>query len=52
MAVVGPVSGAIGIQETIWAAFAISLVCQFAIVALPSVRGMRASESRPNLATG
>jgi MFS family permease len=52
MAVVGPVSAAIGIQETIWAAFAISLACQLAIVALPSVRGMRASEPRPSLATG
>jgi len=47
MAIVGPVSVAIGIQETIWAAFAISLACQVAIVAVPSVRAIRAPEAEP-----
>ncbi len=47
MAIVGPVAAAIGIQETLWAAFAISLVCQLSIVALPSVRAIRAPEPEP-----
>jgi len=47
MAIVGPVSAAVGIQETIWAAFAISLACQVAIVAVPSVRAIRAPEAEP-----
>lgn len=49
MAIVGPVAAGIGLQETLWAGFAISLVCQLAIVALPSVRAMRAPE--PELIT-
>ena len=47
MAIVGPVAAAIGIQETLWAAFAIALACQVAIVALPSVRAIRAHEPEP-----
>lgn len=48
MAIAGPVSVAIGIQEAIWAAFAISFVCQVAIVALPSVRAIRAPDPEPS----
>jgi len=44
MAIVGPVAAGIGIQETLWAALAISLACQLSIVALPSVRAIRAPE--------
>jgi MFS family permease len=51
LAVVGPVSAAFGIQETIWAAFAIALACQLAIVALPSVRAIRAPAPEPAPAT-
>lgn len=47
MAIAGPVAAAIGIQETIWAAFAITLVCQLSIVSLPSVRAIRAPETEP-----
>jgi transmembrane secretion effector len=46
MAIVGPVAAGIGIQETLWAGFTISLACQLAIVALPSVRAMRAPEPK------
>jgi MFS family permease len=45
MAVAGPVAAAIGVQETIWAAFAISLVCQLVILLIPSVRAIRAPAS-------
>lgn len=51
MAIAGPVAAAIGIQETIWAAFGIALVCQFAIVSLPSVRAIRAPEPEPAAVT-
>jgi hypothetical protein len=47
MAIVGPISAGIGIQETVWAAFAISLACQLAIIAVPSVWGIRTSEPEP-----
>ncbi len=42
MAAAGPVAERIGIQPTLWAAFAIALVCQVAIVLVPSVRAIRA----------
>ncbi len=51
MAIAGPVSVAVGIQEAIWAAFAISLACQTVIVALPSVRAIRAPEPEPAIAS-
>ena len=42
MAAVGPVSDAIGIQPTLWAAFGIALACQVTIAFIPSVRRIRA----------
>ena len=50
MAIVGPVAAGIGIQQTLWVGFAVSLVCLLAITALPSVRAIRAPE--PELVTG
>ena len=44
MAAVGPVSDAIGIQPTLWAAFGIALACQVTIALIPSVRKIRAPE--------
>ena len=45
MAAAGPVADAIGVQPTLWAAFTIALVCQVAIVLVPSVRAIRAPET-------
>jgi hypothetical protein len=44
MAAAGPVAGAIGVQATIWASFAIALACQAVIALIPSVRAIRAPE--------
>jgi MFS family permease len=46
MAAAGPVADAIGVQPTLWAAFTIALVCQVAIVLVPSVRAIRAPETK------
>ena len=45
MASAGPVANAIGVQPTLWAAFAIALVCQVATALVPSVRAIRAPET-------
>ena len=52
MAAVGPVADAIGVQATLWAAFAIALVCQVAIALVPSVRAIRAPRARAGLRRG
>jgi MFS family permease len=46
MAIVGPTAAWIGVQETLWAGFAIALLCQLLIVALPSVRALRMPEQQ------
>jgi len=49
MAAVGPVAAAIGVQETLWAAFVIALACQVTIALVPSVRSIRAPEAETGL---
>jgi MFS family permease len=44
MAFVGPVSGAIGVDETLWLAIVICLAATAVIAAMPSVRAIRAPE--------
>jgi len=48
LALVGPLAAGIGISTTLWAAAAVMLVCQIAVLLVPSVRRL---ESRPD-ATG
>lgn len=47
LAVVGPMAAAIGVDETLWLAAAISLATIGASAALPSVRAIRAPEPEP-----
>lgn len=50
MALAGPTAAAIGIDETLWLAVAIFLASTAVIVAIPSVRAIRASEPPDDLA--
>lgn len=47
MAVVGPLSGWAGVQETVWLAFGICLACQAAIVCVPSVWRLSGPRAEP-----
>ena len=47
MALVGPVSEAIGVTETLWIALAVMLGSWLAILALPSVRAIRRPSAAP-----
>jgi MFS family permease len=44
MAAAGPVADRIGVQPTLWGAFAIALVCLVATALVPSVRAIRAAD--------
>lgn len=48
LALIGPLAAGIGVSTTLWAAAAVMLVCQIAVLLVPSVRRL---ESRPD-ATG
>ena len=44
MAAAGPIADRIGLQSTLWGAFAIALVCLVATALVPSVRAIRAAD--------
>jgi MFS family permease len=51
MAAAGPVADRIGVQPTLWGAFAIALVCLVATALVPSVRAIRAADEELVAAT-
>jgi hypothetical protein len=50
MALAGPVSAAIGIDQTLWLSVAIFLAATAIIVSIPSVRAIRAPSAEPEAA--
>ena len=48
---IGPVAAGVGTSTTLWGIAAILLLCQLAVVAVPSVRRLEARPDRPHLNT-